>query len=132
MGPDRGRRRTPAASHDGGGRAAPHPRGDGSHPQRAVQAPRRAGDPGRGAAMRRAWLPAGVALVLALALASRASAAERLSALDPVEIYANGFDDLRGVVVDPQGNVFVAGRAAGTVTRPAPNPTRTGVRRRLP
>ena len=67
--------------------------------------------------MRRAWLPAGVALVLALPLASRASAAERLSALDPVEIYANGFDDLRGIVVDPQGNVLVADRAAGTVTR---------------
>src|SRR5207244_9425980 len=100
---------------------------------RAVQAPRRAGDPGRGAAMRRAWLPAGVALVLALPLASRASAAERLSALDPVEIYANGFDDLRGIVVDPQGNVLVADRAAGTVTRIAPDHThtRTVVARRL-
>ena len=81
--------------------------------------------------MRLAWLPAAVALVLGLALVTHASAAERLVALDPFEIYAHGFDDPRGIVVDGQGNVFVADREAGTVTRITPHHTHTVVARRL-
>ena len=53
-----------------------------------------------------------VALVFAgLAFLPRAAAVQPLSALDPVEIYADGFGDLRGIVVDPQGNVFVTDRS---------------------
>ena len=50
-----------------------------------------------------------------------------LTALDPVEIYADGFGDLRGIAVDGQGSVFVADRARGSVTRIAPDGTRTRV-----
>ncbi|HBH03669.1 MAG TPA: hypothetical protein DDZ42_17405, partial [Candidatus Rokubacteria bacterium] len=50
-----------------------------------------------------------------------------LAALDPVEIWADGFGDLRGIAVDGQGNVFVADRARGSVTRIAPDGTRTRV-----
>ena len=54
-----------------------------------------------------------------------------ITTLAPVEIWAHGFRDLRGVVIDASGNVFVADREAGTVTRIAPNHTRTVVARRL-
>lgn len=65
------------------------------------------------------------ALTLALvALAPRADA-QVSSPLAPVEIHADGFTDVRGVVVDGAGNVFVADREAGTVTRIAPDHTRT-------
>src|SRR3972149_4495087 len=50
-----------------------------------------------------------------------------LAALDPVEIWADAFGDLRGIAVDGQGNVFVADRARGAVTRIAPDGTRTRV-----
>ena len=73
-----------------------------------------------------------VALVFAgLAFLPRAAAVQPLSALDPVEIYADGFGDLRGIVVDPQGNVFVADRARGAVTRIAPDAARIRVARGL-
>jgi hypothetical protein len=55
-----------------------------------------------------------VALLLAgLAFLPRAAAVQPLTALDPVEIYADGFGDLRGIVVDPQGNVFAPTAPAG-------------------
>ena len=75
---------------------------------------------------------AAVALVLAgLAFLPRAAAVQPLNALDPVEIYADGFGDLRGIVVDAQGNVFVADRAQGAVARIAPDGARTRVARGL-
>ena len=82
-------------------------------------------------------------LVLALLLVPASSAPEspprfgigfsparwmpHLAALDPVEIWADAFGDLRGIAVDGQGNVFVADRARGAVTRIAPDGTRTRV-----
>jgi sugar lactone lactonase YvrE len=48
-------------------------------------------------------------------------------AVEPFEIYADGFLDLRGVVVDADGHVYVADRAAGTVTRIAPDRSRSVV-----
>src|SRR3990172_3639194 len=73
-----------------------------------------------------------VALVFAgLAFLPRAAAVQPLSALDPVEIYADGFGDLRGIVVDPQGNVFVTDRARGAGTRLGPDGTRPRVPRGL-
>ena len=71
-----------------------------------------------------------VLLAAALLLASvtvlpRARAGPALTALDPVELFADGFGDLRGLAVDGQGNLFVADRAVGSVTRIAPDGSRT-------
>ncbi len=52
-------------------------------------------------------------------------------ALAPVELVAAGFSDLAGLVVDGAGNVLVADRRAGTVTRIAPDQRRTVVASRL-
>ena len=56
-----------------------------------------------------------------------------ITALAPIEILAAGFGSLRGVAVDPAGNVYVADRDAGTVTRIAPDQRRvlvaTGLQR---
>src|SRR3972149_6911735 len=72
--------------------------------------------------------PALLALVLLTFAEPRpAGASHALTALDPVEIYSDGFGNLRGIAVDPAGNVFVADRAAGTVTRIAPDRTKTVV-----
>src|SRR3972149_3704104 len=70
-------------------------------------------------------VPELVLLAAALLLASvtvlpRARAGPALTALDPVELFADGFGDLRGLAVDGQGNLFVADRAVGAVTRIAP------------
>lgn len=46
-------------------------------------------------------------------------------AVEPVEVHADGFDDLRGVAVDAEGYIYVADRAAGTVTRIALDRSRT-------
>jgi len=70
-------------------------------------------------------------LLAGLAFLPHAAAVQPLSALDSVEIYADGFGDLRGIVVDPQGNVFVADRARGAVTRLSPDGKRTRVARGL-
>jgi RHS repeat-associated protein len=67
----------------------------------------------------------GLAFVLLLLGPAVAEAVQPLTALDPVEVYADGFQDLRGIAVDAAGNVFVADRAAGTVTRIAPDRTKT-------
>src|SRR3989304_4361843 len=87
------------------------------------------------------WPPGLLLLTLVLAPASSAPEAPRplpvstlfspdrglppLVALAPVEIWADGFGALRGLAVDPAGNVFVADRALGSVTRIAPDGTRT-------
>ena len=67
-----------------------------------------------------------VSLLLAVTLIPSASGApeQPVAALAPLEILAAGFGSLRGVVVDSQGNVYVADREAGTVTRIAPDQTR--------
>lgn len=54
-----------------------------------------------------------------------AHAQQPITALAPVEIYADGFSDLRGLAVDEAGHVFVADGEAGTVTRIAPDLTQT-------
>jgi DNA-binding beta-propeller fold protein YncE len=48
-----------------------------------------------------------------------------VTALAPVEVWADGFGDLQGVAVDGEGGVYVADRSAGTVTRIAPDRSRT-------
>src|SRR5438034_490177 len=84
-----------------------------------------------------------VALVLTLAgLAPSAAAEQSVSALAPFETLADGFVDVRGIVVDAAGDVFVADRASGIVWRIASDATRVavatglerpvGLRRRLP
>ena len=69
-------------------------------------------------------LLAGALLLASVTLLPRARAGPPLAALDPVEIWAEGFGDLRGIAVDGQGNVFVADRAVGSVTRIAPDGSR--------
>src|SRR6267143_1429388 len=60
------------------------------------------------------------ALVLSLAgLVSGAPAEPSVSALAAFETLADGFVDVRGIVVDAAGNVFVADRATGIVWRVA-------------
>ena len=53
------------------------------------------------------------------------------TALAPVTVWARGFLQPRGVVVNAQGAVFVADRLAGTVTRVAPDQSMTVVARGL-
>src|SRR3989442_12430015 len=66
-----------------------------------------------------------VALVLTLAgLAPSAAAEQSVSALAPSETLADGFVDVRGIVVDAAGDVFVADRASGIVWRIASDGTR--------
>jgi len=76
-------------------------------------------------ASHRAWI-LGIALALSL-LAGHAHAGQAITALAPTEVFADGFRELRGVVVDAQGNVVVADRDAGTLTRLAPNGARAVV-----
>ncbi len=47
------------------------------------------------------------------------------SRLAPVELWADGFQDLRGIAADAAGSVYVADREGGTVTRIEPDQTRT-------
>lgn len=75
-------------------------------------------------------VPALLSIVLAAA-AEPVAARPGPMALAPVELVADGFQRLRGLVVDGGGNVYVADRAAGTVTRIAPDGSRSAVARRL-
>src|SRR5206468_292373 len=69
-----------------------------------------------------------VALVLTLAgLAPSAAAEQSVSALAPFETLADGFVDVRGIVVDAAGDVFVADRESGIVWRIASDGTRVAV-----
>jgi sugar lactone lactonase YvrE len=72
-------------------------------------------------------------LVVSLALCTSVGLARshHVIALAPVELVAAGFSDLAGLAVDDAGNVFVADRRAGTVTRIAPDHRRTVVVSRL-
>jgi sugar lactone lactonase YvrE len=64
-------------------------------------------------------------LALAVAAAPSVGGATRpLLSLDPVEVYADGFLDVRGVLLDSEGNLFVSDREAGTVTRISPDRAR--------
>ncbi len=80
--------------------------------------------------MRLTWGGAAVA-ILALAPATCRAAERHLTALAPVELWADGFRDVQGIAVDADQNVFVADREAGTVTRIAPDQARAVVARRL-
>jgi sugar lactone lactonase YvrE len=67
-----------------------------------------------------------LALAFALLIPSAVQApTDPVTALAPVELWSDGFLDLRGIVVDPVGNVYVADREARTVTRIAPDRTKT-------
>ena len=72
-------------------------------------------------------------LALGLALRPLPAAAEEPvpTAVDPVEIFADGFRELTGIVVDGDGNVFVADGATGAVTRIAIDRTRTTIAKGL-
>ncbi|PYM03406.1 MAG: hypothetical protein DMD82_17005, partial [Candidatus Rokuibacteriota bacterium] len=72
-----------------------------------------------------------VALVAALSIAQDTQGRSAITALASFEVWADGFKDLRGIAVDPAGNVFVADRDAGTVTRIAPDRRHTTVARSL-
>jgi sugar lactone lactonase YvrE len=76
--------------------------------------------------------PTVVLLLAALLVPVAVHGADALpAALAPVEVHAAGFRDLRGITVDADGHVFVADRAAGTVTKLAPEGRRTVVARGL-
>src|SRR5437773_2362880 len=77
--------------------------------------------------MRRGWSLALATILSVLAGSTGAAADQRITALAPFEVFADGFRDPRGIAIDASGNVFVADHAAGTVTRVAPNHTRTVV-----
>jgi len=74
----------------------------------------------------RSWFRSGiVVLALGLTTATGAARSDHVIALAPVELIADGFADLAGLVVDAAGNALVADRRAGTVTRIAPDRRRT-------
>ncbi len=65
-------------------------------------------------------LQSGLVVLASLVPATGAAPPQRLSALAPVEVFAAGFRDARGVVVDAAGNVFISDADAGTITRVTP------------
>lgn len=77
--------------------------------------------------MRRSSVTVVVALAIALTTSTSTARSERVIALAPVEVVAHGFRDLAGIVVDAAGNVLVADRGTGTVTRIAPDHRRTTI-----
>lgn len=77
--------------------------------------------------MRRWFRTAVGALAVALATSTGAARSHHVIALAPVELFADGFADLAGLVVDAAGNVLVTDRRAGTVTRIAPDHRRTTI-----
>jgi RHS repeat-associated protein len=72
---------------------------------------------------------AALALVSALAVPARAHHVP--AAPDPFDVVADGLGDVRGLVVDAEGSLFVADRAGGTVARIAPDGSKTVVASRL-
>jgi sugar lactone lactonase YvrE len=68
-----------------------------------------------------------VGLALALTTSTGAARSHHVIAFAPVEVLADGFADLAGLVVDAAGNVLVADRRAGTVTRIAPDHRRATI-----
>ena len=75
----------------------------------------------------------GLSCLVFLPAATRAPSVEATSpaALAPVSVWARGFLQPRGVAVDSQGAVYVSDRAAGTITRIAPNQSTSIVMRGL-
>jgi len=75
----------------------------------------------------------GLGVLAFLPAATRAPSVEATSpaALAPVSVWARGFLQPRGVAVDSQGAVYVSDRAAGTITRIAPNQSMSIVMRGL-
>ncbi len=65
--------------------------------------------------------------MVALIPSASGAPAQPITALAPVEILAAGLGSLWGVAVDSAGNVYVADREAGTVTRIAPDQRRVRV-----
>jgi sugar lactone lactonase YvrE len=78
-----------------------------------------------------AWTRGVWAAAVAVAPSVGLAPAQPIDALAPLEIVADGFDDLRGLAIDDVGRVFVADRHAGTVTRVARSGARTVVARNL-
>jgi sugar lactone lactonase YvrE len=74
-----------------------------------------------------------VLLALAVLLLPSESAAppQPITALAPFAVWADGFDDVRGVVVDDDDGVFVADHHRGVVVRIAPDFTQRVVARQL-
>ncbi len=68
-----------------------------------------------------------VAALLAALAPGPIAAESPLTAVTTFETYANGFDDVRGVAVDADSNVFVADRDSGLVWRIAPDRTRVTI-----
>jgi sugar lactone lactonase YvrE/PKD repeat protein len=75
----------------------------------------------------------GLSCLVFLPAATRAPSVEAISpaALAPASVWARGFLQPRGVAVDSQGAVYVSDRAAGTITRIAPNQSASVVMRGL-
>jgi hypothetical protein len=67
------------------------------------------------------WRAAVLATLLVVLVPATSAQYPSISALDPFEVYAEGFGDLRGIVIDGDGNVFVADRQTGSITRVAPD-----------
>jgi len=67
------------------------------------------------------WRAVTLLALLVVLVPAASSPHQAISALDPFEVYAEGFGDLRGIVVDNDGNVLVADRETGTITRVAPD-----------
>lgn len=77
------------------------------------------------------WRAAVLPTLLVVLVPATSAQHPSVSALDPFEVYAEGFGDLRGIVVDDDGNVFVADRQTGTITRVAPDRSHAVVASRL-
>ena len=65
--------------------------------------------------------------VIALIPSTSTAPVGPVTALAPVEVWADGFGDLQGVAVDADGAVYVADRSTGTVTRIGQDRSRTVV-----
>jgi sugar lactone lactonase YvrE len=72
-----------------------------------------------------------LALALLLIPSSSFAPTQRISALAPFEVVADGFDELRGIAVDADGVMFVADHHAGTVTRITPDHSPLIIAKRL-
>jgi len=68
-----------------------------------------------------------VLAVVALIPSTSTAPVDPVTALAPVEVWADGFGDLQGVAVDADGAVHVADRQAGTVVKIARDRTRAMV-----
>jgi sugar lactone lactonase YvrE len=82
-------------------------------------------------------LPKATTLAVLLALSTlllpseSAAPPQPITALAPFSVWADGFDDVRGIVVDDDDGVFVADHHRGVVVRIAPDHTQRVVARQL-